>query len=63
MQARSMLSFTGDTMEPVINIQFGDNTVSVSLCDDCSTCGNTACYDIEKLRKHCFVLIGANVKD
>ena len=38
--------------EPVVNVQINDNIILMSLCDECNTCPNTACYDIEKLQKH-----------
>ena len=41
-----------DLHEPVIYVEINNNVVPMSLCDECDICNNTACYDIEKLRKH-----------
>ena len=38
--------------EPVVYVQTDNVVVPISLCADCDTCNNTACYDIDKLRKH-----------
>ena len=38
--------------EPVVYVQTANGVVPVSLCTDCDTCNNTACYDFEKLKKH-----------
>ena len=38
--------------EPIIYVQTENGLIQVSLCNDCDTCNNTACYDIDKLRKH-----------
>ena len=38
--------------EPVVYVQTDNGIVPISLCVDCDTCNNTACYDIEKLKKH-----------
>ena len=38
--------------EPVIYVQTNAGVIPISLCNDCDTCNNTACYDIPKLRKY-----------
>ena len=38
--------------EPVIQVQTNNGVIPISLCNECDTCNNTACYDITKLRKY-----------
>ena len=38
--------------EPIIHFHVNGAELAISLCDNCDTCKNTACYDLEKLRKH-----------
>lgn len=38
--------------EPIVYTQVDNAVITINLCDECGTCGNTVCFDIEKLRKH-----------